>query len=147
MNIAFQPVSPADLIHNWPVVEPMLAKAMPCDLQRFLPVDILAELIKAPQINQAWAVREDEQIIAVLVTAIHQFPRRRGLSVFALGGDEHRMAEWFDIAEKALVEYGRRNGCDHFETQGRRGWQRVLGLEPTSVFYTRQISLQGGADA
>jgi hypothetical protein len=150
MMISFSAVPPVALIERWPEVEPLLAKSMPVDLKRYLPIDILAALIREGQTTQAWFAREGDQLIAVLVTQIHQFPRRRGCSIFCLAGT--RMAEWFGDAEAMLTEYAIRCGCDHFETQGRRGWERYLALEPRSIVLVKEIgpaanNNNGGSDA
>ena len=128
-------VTAGDIIHHWQIVEPLLESSMPCEIRRYWPIDILAQIIQGKQ--QAWLVREGREILAVIVTQIDQFPRRRGLTVFFLAGT--RMVEWFDRAETIITEYASRMGCDHFQTSGRRGWERVIGIEPTTNFYTKDI--------
>ncbi|HEX3862099.1 MAG TPA: hypothetical protein VHY35_10450 [Stellaceae bacterium] len=142
-DIKIYPVAPADFITHWSTVEPLLNKALTVALQRYLAIDVLALMIQGQ--GQGWFISEDNKILAIMVTKVEQFPRRRGLIVFALAGA--RMTEWFAQAEEILTAHARRFGCDHFECQGRKGWERVLELEPRATFLVKDLlNNVGGAD-
>src|ERR1700733_8640823 len=126
---------PAALISQWLTVEPLLAKSMPTDLGRFQPIDILAAVIRGE--GQAWLILEGETILAVTVTKIQQYPRSRGFHFFCLSGE--RMAEWFDQAEAFFTDYAVKNGCDHMELQGRKGWERVLDYTSHAIILTKDL--------
>src|SRR4051794_8828762 len=108
MDITIDRVPPAALIARWHEVEPMLDKAMPVNLKRYWAIDILDFCIRG--FGQGWFVMQDKDLLAVMVTKIDQYPRRRGLSVFCLAGT--RMSEWFEKADAVLTEYALHNGCD-----------------------------------
>ena len=55
---------PGELITHWQHIEPLLDKAMPCNLRRFLPIDVLAIIIQGQA--QSWLVRDDDDILAVI---------------------------------------------------------------------------------
>ena len=136
------PASPAAFMEKWPQVEPLFASAMVCASRRYLPIDILAALITGA--GQGWFICGGSDLKAVMVTKIDQYPRAKCCTIFCLAGDG--MADWFDRVEAILTEYALRMGCTQFEAQGRRGWERVLGLEPRAVMYVKEI-IDGGANA
>lgn len=131
------PVSPADFIANWSVVEPLLDAAMPVMMRRYLTIDLLAMTIQ--QQAQGWFIRDKNDIVAVILTRIDNYPRLRGLNIFAISGS--RMNEWFEPADKILTQYARQMGCLFLEVQGRRGWERVLDLEPRSTFLVKDLTI------
>jgi hypothetical protein len=141
-EITILPAPPSEMIKEWPVIEPMLDKAMPVMLRRYEPIDILAICIAGQA--QGWLVRDADKVIAVMITKIDHYPRRRGLSLFALGGDPHRGVDWFGIAKPIMREHAKQMGCDHWECAGRKGWEKILELEPRSMFYVEDLT-NGGA--
>jgi hypothetical protein len=140
-KITVLPVSPAELIQHWKFVEEQIERALPCASKRFLPIDILSYCIQ--NIAQAWFIREDQEILAILITKIELFPRQKCLNIFAVSGS--RMADWYENVETVITDYAKRMGCTQFECQGRRGWQTILGLEPRSTVFVKD--LYGGTDA
>lgn len=137
MTINVAPVLPGELINRWPEVEPLLNAALPVNLKRFLAIDILALVIQGQA--QAWFVTEGKSLLAVAITEIITYPRRRCFSVFALSGI--RMAEWFAQAETMFTEAAVRMGADHFMCMGRKGWERQLDLEPHCIVLVKDIPL------
>jgi hypothetical protein len=135
-DIRVVPVKPGDFVGRWQEIEPLLERAMPVNLRRFWPIDILAMMIQN-QAVQGWFALEGEKLLAVMVIKIDQYPRRRCLNVFVLAGD--RMSDWFTTGYRLLIEYGRNTGCDHFQVEGRRGWQKVMNLEPRGVVLVSEI--------
>jgi len=110
---------------------------MPVNLQRYQAVDVLANLLGG--FSQAWFCIEDDELLAILVTKIDNFARRRGFNLWCVGGEPHRMQEWFVEADKVLTDHAIKMGCDHFEITGRKGWERVLGFSPRAVFYVKDL--------
>jgi len=127
---------------RWPEIEPLLASAMVCASRRYLPIDILAALVTGN--GQGWFIRDGEELRAVLVTKIDQYPRARCCTIFCLAGEG--MSDWFDTAETVITDYAIRLGCTQFEAQGRRGWERVLDLDPRAVLYVKEIGALNGAN-
>lgn len=136
------PVSANDFIARWKEVAPLLDKAMPIMLARYESIDILAMVITSPQATQGWFAMEDQNILAVMVTQVCQYPRKRVLSMFCLGGE--RMNEWFKKGYQLLLEHGKRTGCQQFEVLGRPGWQKQLDLEPRSTLLVKELTPDGG---
>lgn len=135
-NITVLAAPPSELIAKWDVLEAMIESALPCVLRRFLPVDILVMCLTGNA--QGWFIREDDELLAVMVTRVDLYPRRKGLSIFALAGRD--MNRFFEKANEVISEYARQMGCDFLECQGRRGWERILDLEPRAVFLCKDLS-------
>lgn len=115
----------------------MLDAAMPVALRRYEAIDILDYCIRG--LSQGWFIMEGGDLLGVMVTKVDQYPRRRGLTVFCLAGS--RMSDWFGKAEEVLTEHARQMGCDHFECQGRKGWERVLSLEPRATLLVKDLTV------
>jgi|ERR1700722_6712448 len=137
-------VQSAELVARWELVEPWIAKALPVASKRFQPIDVLCYCLQ--NIAQGWFIVDDTEIVAIVITKIDQYPRQRCLSIFVVSGIEHRMMDWFPEAENVLTEYAIRMGCTQFECQGRKGWEKVLNLEPRSTVFVKEIN-NGGAMA
>lgn len=129
-------VPASEVVARWDEILPMLKQAMPVLLGRFEPVDILVLLIQNPLI-QAWLVLQDDELMAIMITQVIQYPRRRCLHIFCLAGTKFKA--WFDLAFNVLKEYSHRVGTDQVEVCGRRGWERVFGMEPRSTLLVEDI--------
>jgi hypothetical protein len=141
-EITVLPVSPAELIANWPIVGELLERALPVTMNRFLAVDVLALTIAGAA--QGWLIREGETILAVMITRVEQYPRSRGLNVFALSGP--RLNDYFEQAKDVIADYARRMGCQFLECQGRQGWSRVLDMEPRATFLVLDLTTDEDED-
>lgn len=137
-DITILPVSGIEVAAKWDVVEPLLAKALEVAAQRYWPVDILLYLLSGGGGWQAWMIREGSELLAILVTRIDVYPRKKGCNVFALAGS--RMSEWFPQADEILSQYAKQNGCHFFECQGRRGWEKVLDLTPRAIYLIKELN-------
>jgi hypothetical protein len=149
-DISIRQVGWLDLVAHWEKVESLLDAAMPVSLQRYQPIDVLAMCIQGAPLTQAWMIGEGNELLAVMVTQVIQYPRRRGLMIFSLSGA--RMDEWFEKADELITTYAKHMGCDHIQAEGRRGWERVLGLEPRATFLVKdlmnnEIAPNGGAQS
>lgn len=118
------------------IVKPMLDKAMPVALGRYNSDDVIAMLTQNA-LTQGWFVMEGSKVIAIAVTTVTQYPRRRGLGMFLISGS--RIDEWLEQWIETMDDYARLTGCDHMEAQGRRGWEKILDLEPRAIFLIRDV--------
>jgi hypothetical protein len=122
-------VTPAELAYHWRRIEPMFASALQFAVGRYEPIDLL--VLAGRGVYQGWFIEEDApgngklpKIIAVVLTTLVVYPRRKCCSIFLIAGD--RMAEWIDDLVETMATYAREQGCDHLEGQGRNGWGRVV---------------------
>lgn len=130
----------AQLLKNyWRVIEPMIASATPVAIGRYLPIDVLEMVDKGTV--QGWLVVETTKltftILAVIVTQIVNYPRRKGLLIFLCAGKE--MHRWFDLARNELLRFAKGNGCDHWELEGRKGWSRRMNMKERAIVMTEEF--------
>lgn len=85
-----------------------------------------------------WVVIHDEDIKGAVVTEVNDWPECRALRILAMGGDG--MKHWIGAVVDTLKAHARANGCDRLVTEGRRGWERVLGLKPVRYVYEMGVS-------
>jgi hypothetical protein len=145
--ISIIPATYQTLLADWPIVEPYLDRVCKYNHYRQLPIDILAALGRPTGDWHAWLVLEDDKnILAVLVTTIRQFERRRGLCIYALGGD--RWEEWGELIPPVMDCFAEATGCDHQELIGRPGWAKVFGIKPSMVMLFKDMNKNknGGSD-
>lgn len=72
---------------------------------------------------------------AVIVTEVHQTPRKRVLHFWLAAGELKAVIR---LSRKAL-EWGRDEGCEQASLIGRRGWEKALASEG----WTARLSLMG----
>jgi len=65
----------------------------------------------------------DKEIIAVMVTQIIPYPKKKVLRVIAIAGED--MDRWFHFLP-AIEEWAMELGCTSLEAWGRKGWLKVL---------------------
>lgn len=79
----------------------------------------IVELVRSHKM-QWW---QDGDLVSI--TQISDFPQKRILICVATFG------AWTEPAAQRLhnkiTEFGRAEGCEHFITEGRKGWEKVLG--------------------
>lgn len=117
----------------WPLARPHLMRALDREGSgRYLPEDILRALLDAKaRLWVAWNARENT-IDAAVVTETIDFPRKRELRIWLVGG--RNMRGWVKAAEKMLEAFARAEGCAFLTGAMRRGWLRVgTGFRETGI--------------
>ena len=105
----------------WPVVRPLIEKALEHGGGKWGLHDVLASLLDGSR--QLWTV-DDGKPIAAVVTEIRVYPTGAKAAVVFLAAGR-RDADWLDWLE-TIKAWGRAGGCKWIELEGRRGWQRAL---------------------
>jgi hypothetical protein len=108
----------------WLLAEPYLRKAVDLVANRVDTTHIFEGLMKNDY--QLWVIFDEDKILGAFVTHIVDHPKARGINVPYLGGDEHRITEWFDQAVANVEDFARINGCTVMEFIGREGWVKYL---------------------
>ncbi len=75
---------------------------------------------------------------AAAVTEFIDYPRKRALNVFLVGGSREGMREIWP----AIEEFGKLNSVNRYMAGGRKGFERVceeFGFRPTWVVYVKDI--------
>lgn len=114
------------LVERWGEIAPMIARAT-IRTGCYEPIDLL--LMAARGEMGIWLCMRGDEILAVLVSQVINYPRRRVLEMVAAGGGS--MAAWRDIAVRTLDQHARALGCAHVACIGRPGWARAWGGEAT----------------
>ena len=115
-----------ELLLQWPHVAALLhrsTKRTGC----YEPIDLL-KLAMAGQVG-IWFCEVDGKVVAVLVSEVKQYPRRRVLEMLFAGGSG--MSQWGRAMVETLDAHARQTGCSHIAAIGRPGWARVWGGYPT----------------
>lgn len=91
---------------------------------------------------QLWLVYDADtwKILAILLTEIKEYPRRKMLAVQHCAGEEHIMAECRDPCFAVLENFANDNECHGVEFFGRPGWGayvKSLGYTGKTVVYEK----------
>ena len=123
---------------RWDELEPLirlpLEKTGAIDL--YSTADILG-LVKKGEM-QCWAVIDDKEWVAAIVTQVIKYPRQKVFDVYLVGGS--RMNEWLDMVWDDLKRYGRESGCRAIRGFGRKGWTKRI-KEPIEYSVTWSVGL------
>jgi len=110
-----------DIDEVWPIVSPLLQKAVDKGQGDFLLQDYYEALLLRNM--QLWVWKPEEKITAACVTQILSYPRRKVCQILLLGGTG--LKDWLK-KENSLVEWAREQGCSQMEGFARDGWLGVL---------------------
>jgi len=138
----------------WPAVKHLVERACAAGLGRLEADDVYEQLGDGGM--QLWAlvtVEGEPEIVAVLVTEMIQYPKKRVLDLALLGGDHIDL--WIDalpVLEKWAVE---EQGIEQIQIHGRGGWERVAGnrrkswehvdgYEPRAVVLIKNLEARHG---
>jgi hypothetical protein len=127
---------PRDQVNGiWPVVGPMLNKAITRTNGRWHNVDVLAACLEGT--TSVWiAFDEDSNIIGTATITISTYPS--GMKVGRmdyLGGHDRDL--WFDQMWETTTNYARDLGCERFEVVCRKGLEsycKKYGMKPIGLF-------------
>lgn len=109
----------------WPIVEPMIQKALDRGRGEYLTEDIKGYLLDRKM--QLWAAINDGEIKAVCLTEICIFPRLKVCRLVLAGGSD--MRHWIKDGVATLKLWAIAQGCEEIRGGGRVGWSRALGWE------------------
>ena len=115
----------------WSAIEPLLAKAVGRGLGRYSLTDVCEAIDK--QLMQLSVAVIDNEIVAVFVTEVINYPQARALRAVFTGGS--RADEWMADFDVYLDAGARAVGANLVEMHGRLGWLRKLRpiCEPDEV--------------
>lgn len=114
-------IQPEEIDHVWPLVVPLLQRAVERSQNDYALADILGLL--RSKAFQLWVWDAGSGIEACAITTITNYPRRRICQIPFLAGS--KMRDWLTV-EAVLREWARDKGCSQLEGYCRDGWLRVL---------------------
>lgn len=100
---------------------PLLKKATDRAGGSYEPVDVLREIC-AGQVGIWFIEDEHEDIIAVAVAGVRQFPRKRVVQISFVAGK--RLAEWWGLFVEEMDKLARASNATAIFAYGRPGWIR-----------------------
>ena len=122
----------------WPHIKPLIEPAVR-RVERNLSVDdIRRDLIEGH--SMALAVTQEDKLIAAIIVAHIQHPRRATLKIEFVGGTD--MKVWIEAAVKELRGLAKFAGCTGIEADARDGWTRhadKIGFEKSWTHYEMEI--------
>ena len=125
----------------WPAVKHMVEAALVESAGRLDADDVIALLSDGGM--QLWAMVTSDgepEVVAVLVTEIIDYPRKRVLDLALMGGE--RMELWLE-ALPVLEQWAAQQGVNQVQIHGRRGWARATGYPECGAIMIKEI---GGGD-
>lgn len=126
----------------WPAVKHFVERAL-ADGPGRITADDVEEQLRAGGM-QLWTLITSEgepEVLAVLVTEIIDYPRKRVLDLAFMAGD--RMELWL-AALPALEAWAVTQGIEQIQIQGRPGWERVTGYPRTAVVLCKDLEAAHG---
>ena len=116
-------------------IEPLLKRMVSRGSGGIQPADMVARA--ADRQATMWLAVVNDVPVAVLFTVVETWPEGRRLRVVTAGGA--RMGEWLKAAWQTLHQFAVVQGCDGLVMEGRRGWGRILGIEPARYVYEKGL--------
>jgi len=121
----------------WPSIEGLVMKVLNrTDGGDDYDTTDLKELCKKREM-QCWVVY-DGKPLAVCLTRILIFPKRKVFSLFLCGAEDHSFDDWWCFHE-TLKAYGKEKGCSAIRLGGRRGWIKKFGAKSATTLFTIPI--------
>lgn len=126
------PVEPGLLPRVWKQVGPSVERF--CKQHGgYEPPDIVEALLAREMM--LWHVTGDG-VNATILTEVLVYPRMKvGFVLWTEGEDMHK---WQDIADSAIIGWGKALGCSEFHWVGRPGWKKHYG-KPYAHVYRRRV--------
>jgi len=129
--------TPDEAAARWRDIMPFLVGMSKMASERYGPGDLL-KLVAAGE-YQMWGAADGEQLDAVMLTRLVQYPRAKSCELASVFGKN--MKEWLGLLDK-LESWAKREGCTCIQPVGRPGWERVLkphGYEKTHLIFEKRL--------
>lgn len=123
-----------DLDSIWETVKPFIEQALEESPNDYTSQDIYEAVLLRDM--QLWVWKENEKIIAALVTELRDFPRKK-ICTLVLGAGAG-LDIWKD--DDAIFRWAKERGCHSVEIFGRRGWGKALtGWREVDTHFRRDL--------
>jgi hypothetical protein len=132
-NILLRGVKNFEIGLVWPYVSVFLEKALRYSDGKYNLDDIYNALCLRDM--QLWLGFDDGKLVAVCVTQIVTFPRKKILFLLLASGINFK--KWQHLTHD-MVAFAKENNCDAVELYGRPGWEKMgkdVGFKKISTIY------------
>lgn len=147
MNWRLNTIRIDDVPKVWPIVAPLLAKAVALSGGRYDMRAVLAQL--RDERAQLWVVYDENSVVAAAFTARRAvYPCSSWLTIEFLGGEG--VTEWLPAVEGTLTAYAIEAGLEGVEMVGRVGWTKPLaafGWGQNAVMLSKTVAATGVNEA
>jgi len=117
-------VNAEDINAIWPTIEHLVQKPLTkTKSDIYYDTDDIKNYIKSRDM-QLWVAIDNNKIIAIFVTQVLIFPKRKVFDIFLVGGSG--MNKWITTAWRTFKAYATEQHCDGIRGFGREGWTKVL---------------------
>jgi len=133
----------AEILRRYEEIEGLLRRATARTDGCYEPEDVIA-LICAGRSTLLLVEddTEEDRLVAVVVTELRIYPRRRVLDVGFIGGavgHERQLREWVPALVERLEDMARQAGATMLSGCGRVGWARAAGFKISGGYVTRTV--------
>ncbi len=108
------------VIHEWPRVAMLVRKSLERGEGSYVEADVALACISGAW--QLWIVERNGEVVAICVSEIMNFPRKRKCLLRYLAGDMPAIEDNISTIE----HYARQAGCHMLEGYARKGWTRRM---------------------
>jgi hypothetical protein len=139
MQITVRGILSSDAGDWWPKVSHWVEDALAHGGECYSLDDILRAIKQRDM--QLWVVHENDELKAVCVTEIRQWPQAKILTAIIVAGND--MPHWVYALDDTLTRYAVAHGCKAIEAHGRKGWKPTLselGWRDVVVTYAKEIN-------
>lgn len=128
-----------ELSLRWWQVEKILKRATDRTNGSYEPIDVLREAFAA-QVG-IWLVEDDsDDIIAVVVAGVRQFPRQKVLQISFVAGK--RLEDWWPILVSEMDRVARAAGAAKIYSYARPGWIRFWKARGVAQHVTSEMLIR-----
>lgn len=125
-----------ELAARWWQVSPLLKRATDRSGGTYAPEDVLREVFGG--VVGIWFVEdENEDLIAVAVAGVRQFPQKRVVQISFVAGK--RLAEWWPEWVERMDQLARESGATAIYAYGRPGWIRFWKARGVAQHVTSEM--------
>ena len=121
----------------WHKIRPLIADAVTHSDGKYEVLDILSALLARDM--QAWAITKGDEIVAIVITEIINYPRKKECRVLAVDGEGAK--EWVHLVSE-IEAWAKANGCQSIEPIARPGWEKLmkpLGYKRTHIILSKEL--------
>lgn len=128
-----------ELTARWWQVSGLLRKATERSGGTYLPEDVLREVF-AGAVGIWFVEDENEDLAAVVVAGVRQFPQKRVLQISFVAGK--RLVEWWPIFVEEMDKLARASKATAIYAYGRPGWIRFWKSRGVAMHVTSEMLIR-----
>lgn len=119
----------------WKVAEPLIKKACLSTKGRFNSNDVKKWLDEGT--CQLWVVEHENEVVAVSVTEILNYPKMKVCRVNIVAGKGRNDWQHF---KQGIEDWAKKEGCRRIEALARLGWSKIYkDYQQTHVFLEKEL--------